>query len=89
MTKKELDLEAEFQRLLSLYDESSFTEFSLEELRTFLAHAMWKDGMEWPDVLELWEGRNELYNERGNILVCLGHVFGYMKEDCEDPDEED
>lgn len=82
-------LEVKFMELRSRYDAYEGDDFSLEEWRTLLAYEMWKDGMEWTDVLDIWAGRNASYKERGDILVCLGHTFGYTKGDCEEEDTEE
>lgn len=77
-----LELEKRFEKVRKLWDDGETDDFSLDDWRTLLAYEMWKDGMEWPDVLDLWNGKDEQYNDRGSILVCLGQTFGYIKEDA-------
>jgi len=76
----QIALEKRFEKVKALWDAHETDDFSLDNWRTLLAYEMWKDGMEWEDVLDLWQGKNELYNDRGSILVCLGHTFGYIRE---------
>jgi hypothetical protein len=83
---KQHKLERRFRELKTRYDDHDYEEFSLEDWRTLLAFEMWKDGMEWDDVLDLWQGGNDAYNDIPSVCTCLGHTFGYMKEDCEDAD---
>lgn len=76
----QIALEKRFEKVKARWDSYETDDFSLDDWRTLLAFEMWKDGMEWDDVLDLWQGNNEQYNDRGSILVCLGHTFGYIRE---------
>lgn len=68
---QELDYEALRKQHKCLDD------LSLEELRAVLAYEMASDGMEWPDIEELWAGKNEEYQRREDILSALVNCFGY------------
>jgi hypothetical protein len=49
---------------------------SFAELRCAVAYHQWQDGMEWDDVMEIWEGTNPLYGNKTQCCDCLIHTFG-------------
>jgi len=50
---------------------------STDQLQTILAYEMWKDGMEWTDVKEIYEGKNTLYADKSSIINELKTKFQY------------
>ena len=49
----------------------------LDQLQALLAYEFSNDGMEWEDVLDVWEGKNPLYNTRESIITDLVDLFNY------------
>lgn len=54
--------------------EKAAADLSTEDLRTLLAFEYWKDGMEEPDVIDLWNDESKTDRE---IMSELVNVFGY------------
>jgi hypothetical protein len=69
------------QDLEKAIDKSQITELNLEYLRAILAFEYAKDGMEWNDVLEIWEGKNPMFQTEQKIMETLIEVFDWRKGD--------
>jgi len=66
-------LEEEYELLKN----ANINTLDTDQLQTILAYEMWKDGMEWIDVKELWDGKNSLYTDKLEIIQELKHKFNY------------
>jgi len=66
-------LEKEFE----LIKDNNIALLELNQLQTIIAYEMWKDGMEWSDVYDIWTGKNSSFTDKNIIIKKLQNTFNY------------
>jgi len=66
-------LEEEFELLKN----DNIALMELKQLQTIIAYEMWKDGMEWSDVNDIWTGKNHAFTDKNLIIKELQNIFAY------------